>query len=161
MVQAMSRSGTLASASWILVLSVVGWQMHVVMSLLPQKPMLSGKELHALVQVYGECSGFCHLLVALNDACHRCGAQGILNLLCCLGEVGGCNSDNKFVGDKGINVSQKVVNNIATFADTFGSTFSKGKLCTPLCQSICTNKSTRRPSASHPSQRRERHRRKT
>ena len=51
MVRAMSRSGTLAPARWILVLSVVGWQLNVRMRLLAQMPMPSGKELHAPVQV--------------------------------------------------------------------------------------------------------------
>ncbi|KAK2464906.1 hypothetical protein APHAL10511_002982 [Amanita phalloides] len=85
-------------------------------------------------------------IVACTCAALWCGAQAILNLLCCLGKIPNCDN-NGFSGDKGINVSQQVINNIATYADNFGTTFSNGKSCTPLCQSIRTNKLTSRPSA--------------
>ncbi|KAF8704802.1 hypothetical protein AX14_013914 [Amanita brunnescens Koide BX004] len=59
-------------------------------------------------------------IVACTCAGLWCRTQAILNLLCCLGKIQGC-SNNKFVGDKSIDVSQNVIDSIATFADSFGT----------------------------------------
>ncbi|KAK2462478.1 hypothetical protein APHAL10511_005448 [Amanita phalloides] len=66
-------------------------------------------------------------IVACTCAALWCGAQAILNLLCCLGKIPNCNNNN-FSGAKHINVSQKVIDNIATYADHFGNTFSNADL---------------------------------
>ncbi|KAF8344528.1 hypothetical protein F5887DRAFT_918088 [Amanita rubescens] len=73
-------------------------------------------------------------IVSCTCAAIWCGTQAILNLLCCLGKLPNCDGGNNFIGDKSIDVSQQVIDNIATFADNFGNTFSNGKLWTPLCQ---------------------------